>query len=102
MGYLSMGEDNGGSIFKALLFCAIPPGIRTWLSHATQALSLPHGLVAQPASITLVKAFLEGRLQLQGAGDDRSDALAGLLSLHERQSVPTGDGSIVEHHTWEM
>lgn len=68
----------------------------------TVASSSPDSLVAEPASITLVKAFLEGRLQLLRAGDDSTDIFAGLLSLQEGQSIATSDWSVVEHHTWDM
>lgn len=49
-----------------------------------------------------MKAFLKGRLQLLRAGDDSTDIFAGLLSLQEGQRVATSDGSVVEHHTWDM
>ncbi|TNN79901.1 hypothetical protein EYF80_009938 [Liparis tanakae] len=52
--------------------------------------SLPDCLVAEPSGVTLVEAFLEGCLQLQGAGDDRPGALAGLLSLHKGVEVSLG------------
>lgn len=68
----------------------------------TVASSSPDSLVAEPASITLVKAFLEGRLQLLRAGDDSTNCFAGLLSLQEGQSVATSDGSVVEHYTCDM
>lgn len=61
----------------------------------------PDSLVTQPPGITLVQTFLVGGLQLLGAGDDCPNALACLLSLYKGQGVPAGDGSIVEHQTWE-
>lgn len=69
--------------------------------YPTHAFNSPDSLVAEPASVTLVQAFLKGCLQLLGAGDDRPNTLAGLLSLQKGQSVPTSDGSVVKHHTWE-
>lgn len=64
--------------------------------------SSPDALVAEPASITLVQTFLKGCLKLLRAGDDGSNVLTRLLSLHEGQSVAACDGPVVEDHTWEM
>lgn len=69
--------------------------------YPTHSSDSPDSLVTEPAGVTLMQAFLKGCLQLLGAGNDRSNTLAGLLSLQKGQSVPTSDGSVVEDHTWE-
>jgi len=46
-----------------------------------------------------VQAFLKGCQQLLRAGDDGPNTLTGQLSLQKGHSIPTGDGTVVEHHT---
>lgn len=86
MGYLSRRADvvGTGSV------------LTTVVSACRRSVKSPDCLVTEPTSVTLVEAFFKSCLELQGTRNHSPDVPTGPLSLHKRQGVPAGDGSVVE------
>lgn len=64
--------------------------------------TVPDSLIREPPSITLVVSIIVGSLQLCRSSDGGAVHETRSLGLLEGQSVACGDGSVVEHDTYEI